>query len=141
MGDVLRIWSYEDRNRRISCLYDNTISYANIKYMVVYEQELNTRYNVTIIARIISSNISYSSDINIDIEGNIIYCDVRKFIFKCLPVFLHDCISEITPYELYCKKVALYSVDWSFTFLTCIVKRIRGYKNHKLFKIIVKREV
>jgi hypothetical protein len=37
--------------------------------------------------------------------------------------------------------VALYRVDWHFTFLTRIVKRIREYKNYKLFKIVVKREV
>jgi hypothetical protein len=139
--DVLRLWSYEDRDRKISCLYGTTINNANIKYVCVYEQEINTRYNITICARVIKSNISCTSDINIDIEGNIIYCDIRKPIFRCLPVFLRDCILEITLYKLYCKMVALYRVDWHFTFLTRIVKRIREYKNYKLFKIVVKREV
>jgi hypothetical protein len=130
MTDVLRLWSYEDRRRKISCLYGTTINSANIRYTAVYEQSLDAR-----------STINYTSDINIDMVDGIIYCDIRTCIFKCLPVFLRDCTLEISPYKLYCKMVALYNVDWEFSLMTRIVKCIREYKNYKLFKIIVKRDV
>jgi hypothetical protein len=122
-------------------VYDTTINSANIKYTCIYEQEINTRHNITICARVIKSNINCTSDITIDTGDNIIYCDIRRPIFRCLPVFLRDCTLEITPYKLYCKMVALYRVHWDFMFLARIVKRIKGYKDYKLFSINVKREV
>jgi hypothetical protein len=135
-GDVLRIWSYEDRNRKISCLYNNTMNSGNIKYTCIFGEEKNNRLNITMVARRLQSSISYSSNICVDIGDSITYCDVRQRIFVCLAVFFYDCISEITSYELYCKMIALYRVDWDLSFVTHIIKRIRACKNYKLSKII-----
>ena len=112
---------------------------ANIKYACIFKEEKNNRINITMVARRLQSSISYSSNICVDIGNNIIYCDMRQRIFTCLVVFFYDCISEITPYELYCKMIALYRVDWDLFFVTDIIMCIRACKNYKLFKIIIKR--
>jgi hypothetical protein len=111
---------------------------ANIKYNSIFKQKTNDRINITMVARRLKSSISYGSNICVDIENHIIYCDMRARIFTCLVEFFYDCISEITPYDLYCKMIALYRVDWDLFFVTDIITCIRTCKNYKLFKISIK---
>jgi hypothetical protein len=109
---VMRLWSYEDRNRELTCIYNDTLNSANIKYVCIYEKEENSQINITLVARRLQTNINHNANICVDIKNNLIYCDMRHRIFTCLVIFFTGCISEITPYELYCKMIALYRVDW-----------------------------
>jgi hypothetical protein len=136
---MLRIWSYEDRNRELTCLYNDTLNSADIKYTCIYECEENNQINITMNAHRLRTNIYYNANICVDIGNNIIYCDMRQRIFTCLIRFFNGCISEITPYELYCKMIALYRVDWDLIFVTHIIEHIRQCKNYRLFRIIIKR--
>jgi hypothetical protein len=136
--NVLRVWSYEDRHREISCLYKNTMNSANIKYISIFEREQNNKINITLVAYKLGCNINWYSNISIDIKNKIIYCDMRARIFACLVVFFNDSILEITPYDLYCKMIVLYRVDWGLAFVAKLLERVRACKNYKLFKITMK---